>query len=694
MNRKRPVTSIFLASIIALSACLPGCSNFFLHAKNKDETGTMEIALGSSRSASGKVSRTILPGFVASMTRIAVDITLGATTVSQDATAANGWALSFTGLAAGTWTIDAKVFAGATQIGTGKATAAVTAGGKTSVRVPLSFEGDGSGAGTLELLVSWPGDMGINYLSWTLNGIAMTAPAITLGTTNSATLATTIAPGSYAMVLTFRRGGSAGAIVATVVEAVNIVAGMKSNSWIDSTGAVKSGMSLAPADFYDSTSRLGSLQLTGATATAAFDPAIQKYYFAGEGGNFSLTIAQGATGQSIVCTWGGSPIALTKNPDGTLSANGLAFDTAAGTNSTNDLMVTVTAPDRSTQTVYSFMDTSIRGAAALAAIASDLTGNYTLTQDIDTTTSGNWTPIGSSANKFSGSFQGGNHTIKLSTTATTDHQGLFAYIAGTGTVDQVKVEATVTNCGNTSGIIAGENAGTITNSSASGALTTTNSYIGGIVGANSGTISKSNSSVAVTTTNWFSGGVAGYNTGIIEYCYATGDVNGQPEAGGLVGENNPGVIRYCFSTGTVTGTSSIGGLVGLCNSTATVNDCYAKGKVTGTGASIGGLVGVQGDSCTIIRCYATGKVTGGTSTGGILGYTRGPVTNSFYDSTTTGMSDTGKGTGYPTATMQSATIYTNAAWNFVSDWEIDTAKLINGGYPYLKYFLTNTTAYN
>ena len=81
------------------------------------------------------------------------------------------------------------------------------------------------------------------------------------------------------------------------------------------------------------------------------------------------------------------------------------------------------------------------------------------------------------------------------------------------------------------------------------------------------------------------------------------------------------------------------------------------------------------------------------------------VSNCFYDSTTTGMSDTNRGTPKTTAEMQSINTYTlvyvnattgsyglSAAWDFTGTqnndsgtgdiWAIDSS--INGGYPYLK----------
>ena len=67
------------------------------------------------------------------------------------------------------------------------------------------------------------------------------------------------------------------------------------------------------------------------------------------------------------------------------------------------------------------------------------------------------------------------------------------------------------------------------------------------------------------------------------------------------------------------------------------------------------------------------------------------MTDSFYDNTTSGQSDTGKGTGKTTAQMKTGATFTdnssidlNTSWDFTSIWNIDTSGTINDGYPYLR----------
>ncbi|RHN89604.1 fimbrillin family protein [Prevotella sp. AM23-5] len=197
--------------------------------------------------------------------------------------------------------------------------------------------------------------------------------------------------------------------------------------------------------------------------------------------------------------------------------------------------------------------------------------NITLTADIDLTGK-NWTPIGTSfSNKYTGTFDGGGHTIKGLTVTTNDQfVGLFGSIGYAGTVKNVMME---------------------------GVQITTNRSSG------------------------FAGGVAGYSDGTIENCSVSGSVSGTVYVGGVVGAQWEGSITGCSSSATVKGTVNVGGVVGQTNGGATLTaSCYATGDVTleidpKKNISGGSLVGFNGGS-SLLTCYATGNVTStGSSTG-------------------------------------------------------------------------------
>ena len=199
--------------------------------------------------------------------------------------------------------------------------------------------------------------------------------------------------------------------------------------------------------------------------------------------------------------------------------------------------------------------------------------NITLDTDIDLTGK-DWTPIGTSFhNSYTGTFDGGGHTITGLTVTTNDEGvGLFGYLGKAGTVKNVVME---------------------------GVQITSNQIYGGKIG-----------------------GVAGYSDGTIENCSVSGSVSGTVYVGGVVGAQWEGSITGCSSSATVKGTVYVGGVTGQTNSSATLTACYATGNVIieidpVKNISGGGLVGFNGGN-DVLACYATGNVTStGSSTGNV-----------------------------------------------------------------------------
>ena len=198
--------------------------------------------------------------------------------------------------------------------------------------------------------------------------------------------------------------------------------------------------------------------------------------------------------------------------------------------------------------------------------------NITLDKDIDLTGK-EWTPIGTDySNKYTGTFDGGGHTITgLTFTTNDEYAGLFGWLNRAGTVKNVVME---------------------------GVQITSNQIYGGSIG-----------------------GVVGYSWGTIENCSVSGSVSGTVYVGGVVGVQIGGSITGCSSSATVKGTVDVGGVAGQTNSSATLTACYATGNVIIEMApkkniAGGGLVGMNAGS-SLLACYATGNVT---STGSSTGY--------------------------------------------------------------------------
>jgi len=210
----------------------------------------------------------------------------------------------------------------------------------------------------------------------------------------------------------------------------------------------------------------------------------------------------------------------------------------------------------------------------------------------------------------------------------------------------------------------------------------------GLFGNNAGTIKNLTVNGDVSGQNYI-GILTGYNSGTIENCLTKGTANGSYYGGGLAGENYNGTISTSGSTATVTGNSYVGGLVGQNRSyygsgNTAITNCYAQGNVTAN-SNVGGLVGHNyhdnGSYDAIIQyCYSIGVVSGSSSVGGIVGNNNGTVTASYYNSETSGQTDTVKGTPVVTDDMKLSDTY--AGWNFDTVWEMSSS--IYEGYPYLQ----------
>ncbi len=317
----------------------------------------------------------------------------------------------------------------------------------------------------------------------------------------------------------------------------------------------------------DYTEGLASVQLTG-LSTEGDNPDIIVPYDKGSNTYTALVAPQSvAAGKAfITCTFTNGKVFVYKMKN--------AADWQAGGEYT--YTVSLAAAKDLGYTIESNGSYTVTSADGLMNIAKLVNGgktdiNITLTADIDLTGK-NWTPIGTSfSNKYTGTFDGGGHTIKGLTVTTNDQfVGLFGSIGYAGTVKNVMMEDVQ-----------------ITSNHGSG----------------------------------FAGGVAGFSDGTIENCSVSGSVSGTVYVGGVVGAQWGGSITGCSSSATVKGTVDVGGVAGQTNSSATLTACYATGNVTieinpAKNIAGGSLVGMNAGS-SLLACYATGNVT---STGSSTGY--------------------------------------------------------------------------
>jgi hypothetical protein len=113
----------------------------------------------------------------------------------------------------------------------------------------------------------------------------------------------------------------------------------------------------------------------------------------------------------------------------------------------------------------------------------------------------------------------------------------------------------------------------------------------------------------------------------------------------------------------VTGHQYVGGLVAW-NHEGTISNSYSSARVNGE-QLVGGLVGHN--RASVSNCYSTGNVTGLEDVGGLVGRNyEGTVSNSFWDTETSGQATSAGGTGKTTAEMENITTFSGATWNIVA----------------------------
>ena len=316
----------------------------------------------------------------------------------------------------------------------------------------------------------------------------------------------------------------------------------------------------------DYTEGLASVQLTG-LSTEGDNPDIITPYDKGSNTYTAIVAPQSvAAGTTfITCTFTNGKTFVYKMKNATDWQAGGEYTYTVSLAAAKDLGYTIES--NGSYTVYN-ADGLLNVAKLVNGGKTDI--NITLDKNIDLTGK-DWTPIGTSFdNSYTGTFDGGGHTITGLTITTKDQfVGLFGYLNRAGTVKNVVMEG-----------------------------------------------------IQITSNHMFgnTGGVAGFSWGTIENCSVSGSVSGTKCVGGVVGAQKAGSITGCSSSATVKGTVDVGGVAG--EKWGSMTACYATGNVTleidsPKNLSGGGLVGFNGGS-SVLACYATGNVTStGSSTGNV-----------------------------------------------------------------------------
>ena len=312
-----------------------------------------------------------------------------------------------------------------------------------------------------------------------------------------------------------------------------------------------------------------------------------------------------------------------------------------------------------------------------------------LTADITLDKSETWTPIGSSSNKYNGTFDGQGHTISgLNVNETGSNEaGLFGDTAQSNTSPVIKnltiADSSFVTRGYAGGV-AGYGGGVFENCHTEASVTVQGrKCAGGIIGSYKGTGITAELSMIQCSNRATVKEVGGY------WGYG----------GGLIGQaEHPLKLENSFNAGVVSSnpgsqTPMVGGLVGRVSYATTLVNVYNVGDVSVSGgANVAGLVGNSVQALTITNAYQHGTVTAGSGSTGaaIVANTQsGATLKNVYKTSDLADYVTKGGTASVTGTATVKTedelkeLATLLGGEFVNDLAGDAA--VNNGFPVLRW---------
>lgn len=302
---------------------------------------------------------------------------------------------------------------------------------------------------------------------------------------------------------------------------------------------------------------------------------------------------------------------------------------------------------------------------ALATTPACHATGFTFTQTNDITLTSAWTPIGTLASKFQGTYDGNGKRITgvsmafTSTSAVEDYGGLFGYSLNATLKNIILDSVSISNGDRTisgpqyvGGIVGRADNTDILNSTVSGTIDATN-FVGGIAGRiENGSLIRDSSSSGSVGSDWTitgAGGIVGdaRNSDLLRVTSSStivvrpsADSPSGTGAGGLVGDGRNVNITDGNASGSVTGFQRLGGLIGsfqlaypYLGASYNILNSRASGDVIGLEAStnslyLGGLIGSMSadpgsDSPStrlrVMNSQATGSAVGNQRIGGLIG---------------------------------------------------------------------------
>lgn len=197
-----------------------------------------------------------------------------------------------------------------------------------------------------------------------------------------------------------------------------------------------------------------------------------------------------------------------------------------------------------------------------------------------------FTPIGSDARRFAGSFDGAYHTIdNLLVSQTTDYAGLFGCLDTGAAVRRLTVRGSISGRGYVGAIAGQADSATIEACANYATVTGTSRNVGGIVGRLNGKSAARSTVLRCANFGTISNGTNNFSAGIVGTAYYT-------------------TLSECYNVGSATG-NRVGGILGQTDSNTTVTSCYNAGAITLAAAGnynyAGSLIGYNGGS--VSNCY-------------------------------------------------------------------------------------------
>jgi len=254
----------------------------------------------------------------------------------------------------------------------------------------------------------------------------------------------------------------------------------------------------------------------------------------------------------------------------------------------------------------------------LSNMRANLDANFILAADIDVFTDGyhsvahlsanngsGFKPIGTSSSRFTGTFDGSEHTISdlQINRSGSEHLGLFGHTGDDAVIEHVGLETATVRGESRLGPLVGTNEGTVTSSYATGTVIgsgTAVRMVGGLVGENTGTVQSSYAAVSVSGSIRV-GGLVGFNTeqGTVATSYAIGGVQGGTQTGGFVGRNK-GTITSSYWDVNTTGQS-----MGIGNGTSSEVSGLTTAEIIG-GAAVSNMTGFDFTTTWDVRVFDDG----------------------------------------------------------------------------------------